>query len=31
VLLLDKVNAYFERSKEFIKIAKDNLNLGIKA
>jgi uncharacterized protein (UPF0332 family) len=28
VLLLDKINAYFERSKEFIEIAEDNLNIG---
>jgi uncharacterized protein (UPF0332 family) len=28
VLLLDKVTAYFERSKEFIEIAKDNINIG---
>jgi len=26
-LLLDKVDAYFTRSKEFIEIAKDNLNM----
>jgi len=27
-LLLDKVDVYFTRSKEFIEIAKDNLNMG---